>query len=154
MKTFDYIPETAEELVSLKDYHALSVYDTISRIRELEREDSDKIEIPGVPSIPKLHTFYKNVNSPSSKELRKYDDAVEVYEKDKRKYDNAWKKRRDMQKNAGPILEEFIKLESGFYKMIPKKNQEKVWRKAWEDGHSSGYSEVYNELLDLIEIFV
>ena len=28
MKTFDYIPETAEELVSLKDYHALSVYDT------------------------------------------------------------------------------------------------------------------------------
>jgi hypothetical protein len=150
--TFDTIPKTAKELIKIAEDNYLSVHDVLSRVRELETEARDKVVIPEYQSKPMANSFYKNRNSPTSKEIKAYAKAVEENEKYGKKRYAAIKKQRSGVPRTGEILEGFIKEKSGL-NGIPKQYRDGVYRFAWDKGHSSGYSEVYYYLQELVEIF-
>jgi len=151
-KTFDTLPKTAKELIEISEANYMDVHEVLSRVRELEKEAREKVEVPEYKSKPTSSGFYKKSNSPTPSELRAYADAVEEYEKYNRKREAASKKQRDAVPNTGELLEGFIRHASGLND-IPKQYQDKVYRIAWDRGHSSGYSEVYYYLVELVEIF-
>lgn len=151
-KTFDKLPKTAKELIEISEAQHLSVHEVIGRVRELEIEARNRVEIPEYKSKPNSSEFYKKSSSPTPGELRTYADAVEEYEKYEKKRNAAIHKQRNSVPNMGEVLEGFIRHASGLND-IPKQYQDKVYRHAWESGHSAGYTEVYIHLQELVEIF-
>lgn len=150
--TFDTIPKTAKELLKIAEDNYLDVHEVLSRVRELEMEARNKVIIPEYKSKPSTSKFYKNSNSPKSKEIRAYADVIEEHEKYNRRRELATKKQREGVPRTEDILEGFIREKSGL-NGIPKQYRDKVYRFAWDKGHSSGYSEVYYYLQELVEIF-
>ena len=146
------IPDTLEELLKIKNDNFLSVGEVLTRIRELENIERDKVEIPEYKLRPSKHDFIGNSHSPKSKELRAYADAVEEYEKHEKKIRRAHQKQRNATPNSGELLIGLIKHESGL-KDIPEKYQDKVYNYAYEQGHANGFHEVYNYLQELVNIF-
>lgn len=128
--------------LTIQDLEKFNVYKAIEYVRKLE---------PDYTSRP-LKPFLK-INA-SSSEVKQYATELENYELSLVEY-TANKQIRDKEvRQLYDVLEDFIKENSGFYEIVPKDKQDKVWRYAWQQGHSSGYSEVYNYLLDLVELFI
>jgi len=150
MKTFDKIPKTVEELIEIKNNLCLSVHDVITRIRHIEKEARDKVEVPARMSKPVMHN--SDMKS-DPKALRALADDIEEWEKYEADRKSMLEKQRQGIPNTGNLLEEFIRHESGLVTKVPKQYQDKVYRHAWESGHSSGYSEVYIHLQELVDIF-
>jgi len=146
LTTIEKLPKSAKELVEMKEKNYLSVYEVLTRLRELENIEREKVVIPEYMSKPK----YKIGRT--SKELRAYADELEEWEKHDKKIQRALAKRRKSTPNLGAIIEEFIRIESGLTK-IPKQYQDGVYSYAYSKGHSCGMHEVYNELTELVDIF-
>lgn len=147
LNTINKIPDTAEELVKIKDENYLSTYNVINRLYELKREEREKVEIPPYKSKP------KNSNAKTPAELRALADDIEEWEKYEKKRNAAIRKSERDEANISELIEEFVKIDSGLTTKVPEKYRDKIYRIAWDRGHSCGFTEVYNYLVELVEVF-
>lgn len=96
------------------------------------------------PILNKNHT---------SKDLKEYTVLLEKYENNYLTYKTEQEIYYKAYRELNSILEEYIKEITGFYTIVPKDKQDKVWSKAYQDGHSNGNTEIYYKLQSYIELF-
>ena len=105
----------------------------------------NKAPYPDHP-VKAKHPDYKNA---TPDELRRYADAVEVYDKEMA----AWKVKRNEWNQVQSALNEKFKehaiREAG---LTGHAKADKCWDKAWDEGHSAGNSEVLYWLKEFAEI--
>jgi len=147
ISTFDKIPDTAEELVKIKEENYLTTYEVINRVYELKREVREKVEIPPYKLKPKAN----NAKTPA--ELRALADEIEEWEKYEKKRKAAIRKSERSEADVSELIEDFVKIDSGLTTKVPEKYRDKIYRIAWDRGHGCGFSEVYNYLVELVEVF-
>ena len=102
---------------------------------------------PEKPKQPKL------IANPSKEDAIKYVNDMSEYETLKLAFESAQVEYVKRSREIGILIEQYMKHETGFYDIVPKQYQAKVWNLAYQNGHSLGWNEVYNCLIDLINIF-
>jgi len=142
-------PAHVATLVAYREKQGISVYEAIEEVRRLEQEIRGKVVVPERKPRPRLESPLKA----TSREAKLYASHLEAWEIHEKKRKAQELKRTHAVPNHGKLLEDFIKHESDFENIVPKKYQKGIYSYAWDKGHSSGYSEVYNELCNLVSIF-
>jgi len=141
MKTNSDGKITIEMVNKYREENNLSVYETIDEIL------NNNLEYPIKPKKPYLNNSHTALEaSEYAHNLANHEDSIIDYNNKKSEYDKVLGERI-------VIVEEFIKLESGFYIVVPEKYQSKLYSFAYSEGHSSGYYDIYNKLSELVEIF-
>jgi hypothetical protein len=115
-----------------------------------EANEYVKTLLPKYPQTIRKPILIKNH---TSKDLKEYTILLENYENDLLKYKEEKEIYYKEYRELNSIIEEYIKEITGFYNIVPKDKQDKVWSKAYQDGHSDGNTEIYNKLQSLIELF-
>lgn len=95
----------------------------------------------------------KNISTATAAEVHEFGQKLVEYEAKVKVFNAEKEEYEKIKRQVEDIIIEEMKMDTGFYGVVPEKNQAKVWAKAWEDGHAHGYYSVYQALDSLVELF-